>query len=108
TPEGFLYDAGKYNKDIITFDSIAHYPCLVLLGEPGIGKSSALSAEWQRLKTRVEKAGDRTIWIDLRSFSSEDRLVRSLFESREFIEWQNGNHLPALLSRQSGRVPPAN
>jgi predicted NACHT family NTPase len=92
TSEGFLYDAGKYNKDIFTFDSIAHHPCLILLGEPGIGKSNVLRAEWQRLKATVEKEGDRTVWLDLRSFGSEDRLVSSLFGSTEFIEWQNGDH----------------
>ena len=92
TTDGFLYDLGKYNKEVVTVDSITNFHCLVLLGEPGMGKSHVLKAEWQRLKSATEKDGDNSFRLDLRSFSSEDRLVSSLFGSTEFLEWRDGNH----------------
>ncbi len=31
-----------YNPNIVSFETIANIPCLVLIGEPGIGKSNAI------------------------------------------------------------------
>ena len=44
---GFLYDPdNKYaefvQSDVVPFEKIAHQPCLALLGEPGIGKSTVM------------------------------------------------------------------
>lgn len=44
---GYLADPdstwGKaHNSDLVSLETIADVPCLVLLGEPGIGKSSEL------------------------------------------------------------------
>ncbi|MGV7116675.1 hypothetical protein [Paenibacillus kyungheensis] len=30
------------NKDVVPFEAISEVPCLILLGEPGIGKTEAL------------------------------------------------------------------
>lgn len=94
---GFLYDPdgewGKaYNPDLVTFDAISDIPCLALLGEPGIGKTQALEMERNRIEAEIRERGDRSLSLDLRSYSSEDRLVRSLFDSHEFTQWQNSNH----------------
>src|SRR5205807_242953 len=32
-------------------------------------------------------------WLDLRSFGSEDRLWRALFEGEEFKEWRNSDYV---------------
>ena len=37
------------NSDVLPFVSIVEKPCLVLLGEPGIGKSFAIESEWSAL-----------------------------------------------------------
>ena len=46
---GFLFVPGKsllpfekYNDNLVSFDAITNIPCLILLGEPGIGKSRAI------------------------------------------------------------------
>jgi hypothetical protein len=67
------------------------YRALVLLGEPGIGKSTTLLEEAER----VNKQPDTTsIHVDLRAYSSEPLLHKRVFESAEFIAWAQGtSHL---------------
>src|SRR5277367_648816 len=95
---GFLYDPESKHGDLlnpklVTFDQLAEKPCLALLGEPGIGKSWTLKAEKSNLVTSIAQAGGRTLWLDLRSFGSEDRLWRILFEGKEFNAWRAGDYL---------------
>ena len=78
TKAGYLDDWGKYNKNIATLDSMMSIPCLVLLGEPGMGKSSVLKSEWQQSIPAVEKEGHKTLWVDLErviNFSVKDATV---------------------------------
>jgi len=94
---GYLYDPESkfgdiYNPDVVPFDSITGSPCLALLGEPGIGKSMALQADRTIITGKIKKKGHEIIWIDLRSYASEDRLVRNLFKSPQFTSWVKGNH----------------
>ena len=47
---GFLLDPESeygphYNPRVVVFEHIASRPCLVLLGEPGIGKTTALARD---------------------------------------------------------------
>lgn len=90
--EGFLYNPGPYNSEIVSFNEIANIPCLALLGEPGIGKSRTIEAETDALRRGFDREADRVFLFDLRSYRSEGRLVRSLFESSEFTEWRAGSH----------------
>jgi predicted NACHT family NTPase len=95
--EGFLYDPeAEYgniiNKAVFSFESISSTPCLALLGEPGIGKSKSLQSEKDSIKNKVKGTGDSTLWLDLRSFGSEDRLINSLIKDGVFISWEKGNH----------------
>ncbi|NJR62559.1 MAG: hypothetical protein HC769_29425 [Cyanobacteria bacterium CRU_2_1] len=96
---GYLCDPdaewGKvYNPDLVTFETISHLPCLALLGEPGIGKTQALEAERSEIvnKIKIQEQGDQVLSLDLRSYGSEDRLVRNLFDSPKFKAWQAGIH----------------
>jgi predicted NACHT family NTPase len=92
---GFLSDPegewGKYsNPNLVTFDRIAEFPCAVLLGEPGIGKSWTLQHE----SAEVQKSftpGEKLLSLDLRSFSSDARLMASVFESEMFDSWKKGD-----------------
>jgi len=89
-PEG---EWGKaYNPDLVIFETISHLPCLALLGEPGIGKTQALEVERSKIVSKIQEQGDQVLFLDLRSYGSEDRLVRNLFDSPEFKAWQAGTH----------------
>ncbi|MEH2074441.1 MAG: hypothetical protein V7K57_08610 [Nostoc sp.] len=95
---GYLYNPeekwGKiYNPDLVTFDAISHFSCLALLGEPGIGKSRALEAEKKQIISKIQQQGGQVHSLDdIRSYGSEDRLVRRLFDSPEFTQWIEGTH----------------
>jgi len=50
---GFLQDPeaeyGSFlNPDVINFDAISNIPCLILLGEAGIGKTTVIEQEYQK------------------------------------------------------------
>ncbi|HBL12472.1 MAG TPA: hypothetical protein DD379_13910, partial [Cyanobacteria bacterium UBA11162] len=93
---GYLVDPESewgryYNPDLVSLEAIADIPCLVLLGEPGIGKSQ----EMENLRSYTEETTNQThkvLKLNLQAYGSEDRLVRSLFESKTFTDWINGTH----------------
>lgn len=92
---GYLLDPdevfGKiYNRDLVTLEALSHLRCLVLLGEPGIGKTQVIKAEEEK---SVSKQGEQEIFLNLRSYGSEDRLVDNLFKKREFRDWYEGTHI---------------
>jgi predicted NACHT family NTPase len=89
---GYLY-IPKFRSDIVPFNEINNIPCLVLLGEPGIGKSHALRAEQEALRAELLDGSSDILALDLRSFGSEDRLVRKLFENPIFLTWVDGDHI---------------
>jgi hypothetical protein len=97
TDKGYLFDPDEqygnlFSRDALSFDEINNSPCLVLLGEPGIGKSVSLRVEQESVESKIKESGDRTLFIDLRSFRSEDRLIRKLFENDIFVSWVKGDH----------------
>ncbi len=73
---------------------LGRYRALVLLGEPGIGKSATLEAEATRVS--AESIADETvsIHVDLRAFSSDTLLHQHVFGTPEFIAWtKSTSHL---------------
>lgn len=112
-----------YNPDLVSLRDTMDTPCLVLLGEPGIGKSSTLQNEKGQLEHAIGLSGGRILWFDLRGYGSEDRLVRNLFENTIVRDWAEGtgrlylfldsldecllriDTLAALLVDELGRLP---
>ena len=92
---GFLYDpedtyAQYVQKGVVSFDAIQHYPCLVLLGEPGIGKTTAITAEYEAT-ARSQNTSERVLLFNLHEYGSEDRLIREVFNCTEFNLWKYDN-----------------
>jgi hypothetical protein len=93
--DGYLADPESnslFNPELISFEQMASNPCLVLLGEPGIGKSTCLEAEREVVERRVREAGESVIHVDLRSVASEAILIRRLFENQDFDAWIKGSN----------------
>lgn len=86
---GFLRDPqsefARYSPSKLdTLRDLQQYGALGLLGEPGIGKSATLEAEFKAMQRQAQDDGRVYIHVDLRSFSSEVLLHRRVFESAEF------------------------
>lgn len=92
---GFLSDPdskwGKYyNPNLVNFEHFAGVPCAALLGEPGIGKSWSLNHYSATLRSSLTN-NEKLVYLDLRSFGNEQRLVAELFESADFEAWREGD-----------------
>lgn len=68
------------------------FSCLILLGKPGIGKSTAMELQRSLIDEQVTKAGGKTLWVDLRACSTDEGLCKLLFENPVFQSWLSGNH----------------
>src|SRR5262249_5943123 len=67
-------------------------PCLVLLGEPGIGKSHEMQQQYERAKTQAAETSDAWLRFDLRDFQTDERFCNKVFENPTFRAWRNGTH----------------
>lgn len=93
---GFPFDPEILNKNLVTFDFIVHHQCLVLFGEPGIGKSTVLESEYESAKEAVVGAGNASMFRDLGTYSTDAALVRDIFEDETFSAWERGSHVLEL------------
>jgi len=95
--DGYLSDPDvegerAYNSDVMPFESIESTSCLALLGEPGIGKTSAMNVERKSIEAQVLAQGDQVFWLDLSPYGDENRLICKLFKSDSFTNWVKGTH----------------
>jgi len=126
---GYLPDpesVGTYYRradGLVTFSAIAHYSCLILLGEPGSGKSTAMETERESSDAAIMADGATVLRLDLHSYGSGTELLRDLFEHSTFTSWVTGTqtlylfldsldecrfHIPtvaALLERELSKCP---
>lgn len=94
--EGFLPDPENdyeryYNPNLVTLDDISHIPCLILLGEAGMGKTTTMKAEYEKLKAQIEQSEDTCLWFDLR-YSANNSSSNYVFNHHIFKIWENGTH----------------
>src|SRR5713226_8074084 len=94
---GYLYDPDSqwgrsYNPKVKPFEAMYETPCLVLLGEPGIGKTHTIEAEGDAVEVKVKQEGGDSLWLNLRSCVSDNWLVRNLFGTKKFLSWLEGEH----------------
>lgn len=72
------------------FDAFREVPCLVLLGEPGIGKSSAIDQEFALALEQVDQGVREARKIDLREVGDEASFYKEAFDSEEISAWKAG------------------
>lgn len=94
---GYLADPDSewgrlFNPEVVSYESIDTIPCLVLLGEPGIGKTHSIQTAQSSIYEKIKETDDQMLCLDLRSYGSEDRLIRNLFEDTTFLSWKKGKH----------------
>ncbi|AOW98729.1 hypothetical protein BJP34_04045 [Moorena producens PAL-8-15-08-1] len=87
--KGYNYNP---NPKLVTFREISEIPCLILLGEPGIGKTQAMEEEEDKVTAELNNTDDEILSLDLRSVLTKDELTQKLFKSDKFTRWQSGSH----------------
>jgi hypothetical protein len=95
--DGFLVDPesvfGKRQTSCpSSFQTLATSPVLVLLGEPGIGKSTTLEHERDLMKPSIEAGGGAVFHVDLSAYGTDSLLHTCVFKSAEFEAWKSGSH----------------
>lgn len=87
-------DTQRYNPnpELVPFSVLDEVPCLVLLGDQGLGKSRALRAEHERLRLTPEGSADKSLWKDLAIYSTDYGLRQGVSHDPEFTTWEQGTH----------------
>lgn len=93
---GFVADPERngwlsLNPDLRSFEEIADVPCLALLGEPGIGKSTALRDVVAAAEAAAVSSGDLVLSINLAGVGSDVGLYRRVFDDPTFKTWHSGS-----------------
>lgn len=96
TEDGFLDvpDSEKeplFMNSVVSFESIPDYPILILLGEPGIGKSNAIESQKFSNVDQLKKKDAETLFINLNQYGSETRLYNAIFKNPILESWIKGN-----------------
>ncbi|NMC64014.1 MAG: HEAT repeat domain-containing protein, partial [SAR324 cluster bacterium] len=101
TDHGFLEDPtgefGKYvSPNLATLEDLKKLGCLILVGEPGIGKSSEIKELYD---ATVNEAGDsHSLWIDLSRVGTFDYFIDRLTNDPRYKNWsENGEPLHLFL-----------
>ena len=98
--EGYLEDpmstgylGTSPNPGVLGTSDVRPHDCLVLLGEPGAGKSTAVLDNLP-----LNEKGLQPIYYDLSSFGSEDRFVREVLDCDAVTKWlSTAEHLCLIL-----------
>lgn len=101
TDHGFLEDPtgefGKYvSPNLATLEDLKKLGCLILVGEPGIGKSSEIKELYD---ATVKEVGDsHSLWIDLSRVGTFDYFIDRLTNDPRYKNWsENGEPLHLFL-----------
>lgn len=86
--DGMWFERGP-RPDLVTLEDLADVPCVVALGDPGLGKSTALRAFVENLQQGDPAA--RVVAHDLADFESLEALTDRVFRSPTFEEWRDGD-----------------
>lgn len=88
-PGSLLSGYSSTTQPLSDLDAVS---CLVLIGEPGAGKSTALDAEAQRLRRQHS-----VHWVSLGSTREESTLRHKIFEAKVWSDWVEGAGTLTLL-----------
>jgi len=95
---GFVADPNSwlgraFNPHLLSFEEIASNTCLVLLGEPGIGKTTTMQREIETLTEALQGTTDRVLPLNLNLYSTDSALRQDLFENPVFTQWAGGDYV---------------
>ncbi|MDB6066258.1 MAG: hypothetical protein JWR26_2466 [Pedosphaera sp.] len=90
--QGFLSDpdgefSRLYNPELSTLEQLLTEPCLILCGDPGIGKSTMIQEAKVALQHSVGNDG-HVVFLDFRRLPNESFFARRTFDSAEWKHWK--------------------
>lgn len=90
--QGFLTDPESeytrfYSPELYTLDQLAAESCLILCGDPGIGKTTVIQQHKDVLKSSLGERGHFML-IDFRDVPSDSAFSRWTFDSIEWQRWR--------------------
>ncbi|MCI0580262.1 MAG: hypothetical protein L0332_27080, partial [Chloroflexi bacterium] len=77
-------------QQFVEINSLLNVPVLILLGEPGMGKSFALREAYQRLT--IAGTGSHS-FHNLADFETAEELTEEIFQNERFLAWQQGDSI---------------
>ncbi|MBE7382317.1 MAG: hypothetical protein F6J95_013025 [Leptolyngbya sp. SIO1E4] len=81
------------NPNLVTLSDISGLPCLVLLGEAGMGKTTALEFAHQQTYEQTKSSEDVCLPLfRLGDYGSDTELCNAVFRNPVFQEWLSGEH----------------
>lgn len=75
----------------VMLQDLRDVPCLVLLGDVGMGKSTTLQQQAEELACAVDGQKHAVVYIDLKRLS-ESQIHRRIFQNRAVEAWLRGDH----------------
>ncbi|MDM9383570.1 hypothetical protein QUB80_23050 [Chlorogloeopsis sp. ULAP01] len=92
------------HPDAVLFQEISKIPCLVMLGESGMGKTHTLDSELNSIPQE-----DKVLFVNLGACGSELTLYNDLFNSADFLAWTQSTYCLHLfldgLDECQSRIP---
>ena len=80
----------------VSLSELKDVPCLILLGDVGMGKSTTVRTEAALLKVMLAGQKHVVLYEDLKRLS-EAQIERRVFENREVEAWVRGEHALTLI-----------
>jgi len=80
------------NSGLVSFEAIADLPCLVLLGEAGMGKTTAIETAHKEVYDRTKDSEDVCLRFKLGDYGSDTELCSAIFRNDAFQAWRQGSH----------------
>lgn len=78
----------SYAPQPASSEALFEAPCLVLLGEPGIGKSTALKAFQAHTERQIAATDERLLPVNLADCPTDNTLYRKLFDHPILQRWK--------------------
>src|SRR5882724_5029229 len=93
--DGYLADPkgiSLIQPNVLPFDEMRSHRCLILLGEPGMGKTTTMKHEAEA--ESINNPDNLHLFVNLGQFTTDLGLIQGLFENQVYLKWlRSDRHL---------------
>jgi len=105
-PEDPEHDHYLYRTEkAYPFSQLLRHQCLILLGEPGLGKTTVMEEEFSALEGQLGP-NETALYFDLGSYTEASHLIGEVFSNQAVLDWIDGDGVLHLFldSLDEGRI----